>query len=292
MRPPRVRPSTWVNYEILVRHADPLAAIPLYRLTPNDLRAHLRSLTDAGFAPGSVGNHLQVLRTAFRQAVSDRLIRVNPADGVVAPRKSRPEIRILTVAEGRRLLADGDPLPVVLVTTGLRLGEALGLRWADVDEARGTLTVTGSLRPVPRAFRQARQPRLERTEVKTAAGRRTLSLLPATAAVLGRLRAARGDPAPIDGLIFTEPDGGPSNPRTALARWERTRDRLGIDDRVRIHDLRHTAASFALAGGATLDDVKRMLGHANIAMTSDTYGHLVEGRSREVADRLAAVLGG
>ncbi len=119
-------------------------------------------------------------------------------------------------------------------------------------------------------------PRLQRVEPKSAAGWRTVSLpVP--------IEWPNPDPPNIDGLVFTSPTGAPRDPRAVSREWEKARKRLKIADDVTIHSLRHSAVSFALAGGASLDDVKRMVGHSNIAMTSDLYGHMVEGRGREVA---------
>lgn len=282
MRPPRVRPSTWVSYELHVRHLADLAAIPLARLTPADVRLHLRAMSDDGHAPRSVAYSLSILRMALRAAERDRIVSRNVALAVDPPRAPRVEPVILTTAQTRALIAEGDPLWTLLVTTGLRLGEALALRSQDIDVERRTITVTAGLRPVPRRFRGT-GPRLQRVDPKTSAGRRTVALpVP--------IAWPEPDPPNIDGLVFTSPTGAPRDPRTVSREWTETRLRLGIGPEVTIHALRHTAVSLALASGATLDDVKRMVGHSTIAMTSDTYGHLVEGRSREVADRLAVRL--
>ena len=97
-------------------------------------------------------------------------------------------------------------------------------------------------------------------------------------------------PRSVLGLVFTSSRGTPLDPRNVSREYERDVASAGVR-RIRIHDLRHTAASMMLAQGFSLDDVKRVLGHSSIAMTSDIYGHLVEGRSRELADRLDRVLG-
>lgn len=279
MRPPRVRPSTWVSYELHVKHLSDLSAIPLARLTPNDVRAHLRAMTDDGHSPRSVAYSLTVLRMALKAAERDRLVTRNVALDVDPPRVAKREPAILTAKEAKKLIDDGDPLWVLLVTTGMRLGEALGLRWRDLGTA--TVTVSGSLRPVDKRFRSG--PRLARVEPKTGAGRRTVTL-PVT------LKLERPDPPNIEGYVFTSPTGSPRDPRAVGREWEATRARLGFDERVTIHDLRHTAVSLMLASGSTLDDVKRQVGHSTIAMTSDIYGHMVEGRSKEVARRLARTL--
>lgn len=281
MRPPRVRPSTWVSYELHVKHLGDLSAIPLARLTPNDVRNHMRAMAESGHAPRSVAYSLTVLRMALKAAERDRLVTRNVALDVDPPKVERKEPRILTAEEARLVVKEGKPLWVLLVTTGLRLGEALALRWRDLGP--GTVTVTGGLRPIDRRFREKGSPRLQRVDVKTAAGRRTVSLPVA-------LQLERPKVENLEGYVFSTPAGAPLDPREVSRDWEELRKRLGISEDVTIHNLRHTAVSLALAGGAGIDDVKRMVGHSSIAMTSDTYGHMVEGRSKETARRLARTL--
>jgi integrase len=292
MRPPHVRPSTWVSYELHVRHLADLATISLARLTPNDVRRHLRRLLDAGYATRTVAYSLTVLRMAIRQALRDDLVTRNVAELVDPPRTERAELRILTAPEARRLVAGGDPLWILLVGIGCRLGEALGLRWTDVDLEAGTVSITGGLRPMPKRFRAKGQPRLARVEPKTDAGHRTVALPPVVVLALAAHRTATADrPASVAGYVFTTPRGTPLDARNVSRAWALERTRLELP-KVRIHDLRHTAASLMLARGFTLEDVKRVLGHSSIQLTSDTYGHLVEGRSREIASGMDAVLGG
>jgi integrase len=92
------------------------------------------------------------------------------------------------------------------------------------------------------------------------------------------------------GLVFASPRGTPLDARNVSRAFASDCERVGLPH-MRLHDLRHTAASMMLGQGSTLDDIKRVLGHSSIALTSDTYGHLVEGRSREVADGMDRLLG-
>ena len=276
-RPPNVRPATWISYEAQVNlHLAPLHRIALAKLTPNDVRNLVRRLLDEGLSPRSAGYALVILRMALRQAVADRLLGRNVATYVDLPRREQVEIQPLSPLQARQLVAAAreDPrgaLWTVLLGTGLRLGEALGLRWADVDLEEGKISVRGSLRPQPLKLRGA-DPRLALVETKTAASRRTIA---GPAFVLAALRQhqvrSAEVPANVMNLVFTTPRGTPIDPRNANR------------PHIRVHDLRHTAASLLLAQGFTLEDVKRYLGHSSIVQTSNTYGHLVAGRSAEVA---------
>jgi integrase len=295
-RPPTVRPSTWIGYELQVRHLSPLAGIPIAKLTPNDVRRHLRSLLDERLSPSSVRANLTVLRMALRQAVNDGLIQRNVASLVAAPRVERRQLAVLTPAEIRSFLAAAEQDPhgalwTLLLGSGLRLGEALALRWQDLDLTAGTLTVTGSLRPVDGRIRQPDQQRLARVEPKTDSGWRTIALPTTVLTALTAHRTAIADQKArsLAGYVFTTPRGTPIDPKNANRLFCRFLEANGLR-RTRVHDLRHTAASIMLASGATFDDVRRHLGHSQIGVTVDTYGHLVEGRSAEVASGVERVL--
>lgn len=286
-----VRPSTWVSYEGHVRmHLSRLAPVRLGDLTAAHVRRLLRDLLDEGLSPRTVAYSLTILRMALGLAVRDGLLERNVAALVEAPRVRRSEPRVWDADQVRAFLTatQGDrwwPLWVVLVGTGVRLGEALGLRWRDVDLDTGVARITGSLRPIHWSFRGA-GPRLVRVEPKSPSGQRTIVLPDFVRNALARI--PRPDPAPIDGLIFVSEAGQPLDPRNVARAWEAAIRKTGLP-RIRLHDLRHTSVSLLLDAGRQLDDVRRWAGHSKIALTSDTYGHLLSSRMEELAatmDRL------
>jgi integrase len=293
----KVRPSTWCWYEVHVRlHLASIARIPLAKLTPSDVRQLVREREADRCSAVSIDHSLVVLRMAIKQAVADGLIPRNVATLVSAPRRARREMSILTKAEARQLLeaAPADELGAfwtLLLGRGLRLGEALGLRWADVDLARGELSIARALRPIDPRFRDAGEPRLQLVEPKTPESRRTMSLPAFVVDALERQRVATtGRPRGVLGTIFTTPRGTPLDPRNVSRAWEAFSVTAGLP-RIRIHDLRHTCAALLLGEGLTLEDLKRLFGHANIAITSDTYGHLVRERQVEVAAAMDRAVG-
>jgi integrase len=124
---------------------------------------------------------------------------------------------------------------------------------------------------------------LQRVEPKTESGWRTLALAPTVAAALTKRKAEVAEqPRNVESYVFTSSNGTLLDPRNVDRLFHAFLETAGLR-RIRIHDLRHSAASIMLTSGATLDDVKRYLGHSSISVTSDIYGHLVEGRSAEVA---------
>lgn len=284
----KVRPSTWVSYEGHVRlHLDALSGTPLVKLTPSDVRRLIRDRAAAGCSPATIGHTLIVLRMALRQAVADGLVARNVAALVAAPHVEKRELEVYQGAEPAALIAAAASdelggLWILLLGSALRLGEALGLRWSDVDLVAGELAVANSLRPIDRRFRDPKEPRLQLVEPKTDESRAVLELPRFVVdALLAHRERVADRPANVSGLIFTTPRGTPLDPRNVSRAWEAflAEHRLR---RIRIHDLRHTTISLALAEGASLEDVRAMARHATIRQTADTYSHLVRKRRREV----------
>lgn len=292
----KVRPATWISYEGQVRiHLESVRRIQLTKLRPADVRRLLREREAAGCAPRSVAYTLTIFRMALGQAVRDGLVPRNIASLVDGPRVTRAQLEVWTADEARRVLEAGDELHALwalLLGRGLRLGEALGLRWSDVDLVAGRLSVTGSIRPVDRRVRPEGTGRLQRVEPKTEAGWRTMALPGFVLEALAEHRAATTTRiASRLGLVFTTPRGTALDPRNVTRAWADLIKAAGVK-RIRIHDARHTCAAILLGEGATLEDVKQLFGHETIATTSDIYGHLVEGRSRELANVMQRAIGG
>lgn len=201
----------------------------------------------------------------------------NPTDGATRPRVVRKEMSTLTEEQLRRLfeVTEGDrfgALWVVLGPTGLRLGEALGLRWADADLLQGRLTVR-------RALQRLKEVGFVFAEPKSARSRRTVYLASGTVEVLqrhlGHQRRARlaAGPAWADGdLVFCNVIGRPQEAdKVSRAFWKALE--LAQLPRIRIHDLRHTAATLLLLRAVHPKIVQELLGHSSVALTLDTYSH-------------------
>ena len=173
--------------------------------------------------------------------------------------------------------------------TGLRQGELLGLRWEDVDLDNGRLRVRHTLANV--------KGELTLLEPKTDRSRRTVMLADAVVTALRAHRTRQrmerlvsGSRWTDSGHVFTTLHGTPYHAATITRAFQAALTRAVLP-RCRFHDLRHAAATFLLAQGMTLEDVKNMLGHSSITLTSNTYGHVLERRQREVARAMDAVLG-
>jgi integrase len=166
---------------------------------------------------------------------------------------------------------------------GLRESEALGLLWDDVDLAAGTVTVRHQLARI--------EGRWALVEPKTGTSRRVVHLTGSVVAALRDHRermldeAARAESWPFYRHVFLTPSGRPYHSAKLLDTWYALLDRLELP-RVTFHALRHSAATNAVAQGIPLEDVKQMLGHSSIRLTSDTYSHPDSDRARAVAGLL------
>ncbi|MDP9224647.1 MAG: site-specific integrase [Actinomycetota bacterium] len=294
---PTLRASTYSSYDdILVVHLIPgLGHIAIAKLTPAEVQAFLNRKLASGLSPRRVQYIHAVLRRALRTAERWGMVSRNVAKLVDPPRVPKHEIHPLSPEQARRLIeaAADDRYRALYVTalgTGLRQGELLGLRWEDVDLGAGRLGVRHSLANVGGTLTLL-EPKTERS--------RRLVMLPD--AVIAALRAHRtrqrmerlvaGSRWVDSGHVFTTTIGTPLHAATVTRTFQAALERAGLP-RSRFHDLRHAAATFLLAQGMTLEDVKQLLGHSSITLTSNTYGHLLEQRQRQVAQAMDVVLGG
>jgi integrase len=291
---PRLRPATVTSYQATVRlYLRPaIGRIPLARLTPEDVGRMVNGLTARReLSPTTVRYALTILRIALRRAVrSGRAVR-NVAELIDQPRAVRHEVRPLSIEEVSRFLASvrGDRLETLYITAiglGLRQGELLGLRWADVDLDGGSLTVTHSLSG---ATRQLAEP-------KTDQSHRTIRLGSEVAAALRDHRRVqledriRAGSAWVDtGHVFATATGRPLDGTNVTHRFQAALKRAGMR-RQRFHDLRHASATLRLEQGEELAVVSKILGHASITTTANVYGHLTDAMLDRAAERMDGIL--
>ena len=293
-----VRVSTYERHEEIVRlHIKPsLGRVGLKKLTPAHVRGLYSEKLDSGLAPATVRRIHSTLHKALSQAVSDGIVPRNAAH-VKAPRPAPEEIRPLSEDEARAFLDAArqsgerfEALYVLAITTGLRRGELLGLRWDDTDLELGTLRVGRAL------VREGGRHTLG--ETKTRRGRRQINLTPRTVNALkahrknqleGKMRLAvlYND----HGLIFASEVGTPLNPENLVKRSFKPLLKRASLPEIRFHDLRHTCATLLLGRGVHPKLVQELLGHATIAMTLDTYSHYLPSMGDQAARAMGDALG-
>lgn len=292
---PAVRPSTFASYAGIVRlHLLPgLGSIPLTRLGPLHVQVVMNQKLEGGLSPRRVQYIRAVLRRALGQALKWGLVSRNVATLVDPPRSERPEVHPFDPDEARRFLAAvrGDRLEALYAAAlalGLRQGEALGLRWDDVDLARRTLSIRMALQRI--------EGRLQLVEPKTKLSRRAVHLPSAPVRALEEHRARQleerlraGERWEENGLVFTTPVGRPLDASSVTHRFQRIVAAAGLR-RQRFHDLRHACASLLLAQGVSPRVVMEVLGHSQISLTLNTYSHVIPALQREAADRMDSVI--
>lgn len=291
---PAIRESTYTLYEGVIRRhvTSGLGGVLLSRLTPAHLQGLLAGLERDQVGPATRQVVFRVLHRALKQALAWNLMARNPADAVVRPRAPHREMQALTPEQAKRFLEAAredrlHALYAVLVGCGLRVGEALGLTWPDVDLERGTLTVRRQLSEV--------RGRLWLQEPKTARSRRTVDLPGFVVETLRQHQQRMQTEGHLLNdllLVFVDSQGTPIRKSNLRRRsFGPLLRRAGVP-RIRLHDLRHTAATLHLQQGTHSRVVQEMLGHSNIGITLGLYSHVLPGMQREAAASLDRLLAG
>jgi integrase len=293
---PSVKPSTWLRYKQLLRlHAIPvLGHLPMTRLEARHIQRLYADLLGQGQAPSSVRQLHAVLRRAMGQATKWGAVPRNVVALVTPPRVPRHEVAPLTADQARALLeaAQGERLEalyVLALSSGMRLGELLGLRWRDVDLEAGTLQVRQILVRMPSGLRFG--------EPKTKRSRRRIALSVGTRDALRHHRARQAAERLRIGPVWEDHDlgfaneiGKPLDAGNLLRRdYWRALAKAGIP-RCRFHDLRHTCATLLLQQGVHAKVVSELLGHSSIGMTLDIYSHVIPDMQQQAVSAMDAVL--
>ena len=277
----RVARKTAVRHRQLVERqiAPRIGQMPLRKLAPTHIEAFEAQLQRDGYVKGRKAGQgltaqtvLHVHRTlsqALAHAVRTGVLFKNPAEQVKPPRPPRREIAILSKAEVATLLhaAEGSALylPVlVAVTTGMRRGELLGLRWSDIDLKAARLTVNQSLERL-KGKTTFKSP-------KTQGSRRTITLPALTVEALKEHRAGQGRIGAGE-LVFSH-DGLPWDPDSLTKAFDRLVRETGVR-RITFHGLRHTHISHQLMDGVHVKVVSERAGHANVSITLSVYAAFI-----------------
>jgi integrase len=297
---PTKSPSTYENYEISVRkHINPeIGHVRLGELQPEHFQRLYAAATKKGLAPRTVKKLHLVMHKSLADAVLLKKLPHNPADhvgplylprekGQSAQRALTPE-QIATLFSVTRddVLHD---LWFTLASTGMRLGEALGITWPDVDLVQGTIHIHRSIK------REKNRGLILREHTKTQAGTRTIEISSFTVEVLQHhceaQRFAKQSASRWEGrenyreLVFTTQFGTPLDPSDTWKYFLLALKEAGLP-RIRIHDLRHSAATNMLLNGEDIKAVSEHLGHRDVSTTLRVYYHVTRSKRRDAVERL------
>lgn len=287
------------DYEITIRrHVKPaLGDVKVQRLTPAQVQAQVTAWRDAGLQARTIARCHSVLNQALAQAVEWGIVTRNVCSVVKRPSIGKRPATVWSRDEWCAFLqlAKGDtlaPLWYFLAVEGMRRGEALGLRWSDVNWERGTVHIAQSVVP----DRNDRGRAVIQSRAKTAAGSRSVRLTTETIAALKEHRDRQafqrqsvGDRWQDHGLIVCTSTGTPINPNNVTRSYDRLVMLSGVP-RIRVHDMRHTAATMLLRAGVPAKIVSERLGHATIAITLDTYSHVLPDMQDVAAEAMSTLL--
>jgi integrase len=301
-------PRTKASYEMIIRrHIIPeLGGILLSQLDPRHLQAFYSRQKVQGRVDGkgqlsskTVRYCYSLLAEALEHAVKMGLVSRNVAQATEVPRVDHKVMSTLTLEDIPKFLkaAKGTPyytLFYLLLHTGLRRGEALALRWKNVDLGLSSLGVLGYLSVTETVYRLAGDYIVK--EPKTPSSRRRIALPPSLVLVLRQHRAEQeaqqallGKPLTDNDFVFANLDGNPLDPSTVSHAFNKVIRKAGLPH-IRLHDLRHTHASLLLQAGVHPKVVQERLGHSSIRVTLDTYSHVMGGLQEAAAQHFDELL--
>jgi integrase len=294
---PKLKIRTWILYrQLMVTHAIPaLGTIKLARLHQQHVQGLYARKLEEGLSPTTVHHLHAVLHRALGQALRWGMIAQNVRDLVEAPAIAHHEMQVLTPDQAKEFLeaASGhrlEALFVLALTTGLREGEILALKWRDLDLEAGMLQVRGNLQRIKgEVFITTPKNRYSRRHV-------TLSSLATTSLHAHRARqlSERMELGAVwedNDLVFANGVGKPIE-RTDLIRrqFAPLLEHAGLP-RIRFHDLRHTAATLLLLQGIHPKVVSEMLGHSQVGITLNLYSHVLPNMQRDASAAMDRLLG-
>jgi integrase len=270
--------TTPITYRYLIdKHVIPrVGSVLLPKLTIRQVENIYRQMRDAGLK-GKTRQHVhRVLSLALKRAKLNGYVRENVCDNAESSlyRPEAPKLHKITKDEAKGLVDAAADYPEIaalvplLAYTGLRIGEALGLRWSDINFDGDTLTVAQARKRIGKG---------EYGKPKTEKSARTVPMLPIVSTALYTHRERQTDqretdgvPAPLHNLVFTRADGSPIDHDYVTHRWQHIREKVGLAT-VRIHDLRHFAATTMADAGVPAHHVSAVLGHSNVTTTANRY---------------------
>lgn len=267
--------------------------LPVLQSYIDEKQAHGRVDGKGGLTARSLRLHKNILHQTLDEAVKAGLLPSNPSQFLILPKQARHEAHFYTEAQLQALfdaIRDEPIYPLVKITAlyGLRRSELLGIKWDSIDFDRGTLTIRHTVSKVSKV--------VEKDKTKNASSYRSFPLTDEARAIFEAARSAQEENRRLFGkeyhasdYVFTWPDGRPYSPDYVTDKFSALLKKHGLPH-IRFHELRHSCASLLLNNGFGLKDVQEWLGHSDIKMTANIYGHLDVGRKQSIADQLSGVL--
>jgi integrase len=289
---PHLRLNTRRLYrQLLDIHLLPmLGHISLDKLSPRQIDELYALRLTEGYAVETVRAIHRMLHKALQDAVKWRLLAANPCNHVNQPQPVKPDIHPLMKEQALQLLqaAKGDRFEALLtlaVATGMRRGELLALRWADIDLEEGSLWVRHTITRIGKHGLVEHEPKTASSKRKILLPRFVLTALLQHRGLQAEMRAKAGEAWHERDIVFTNARGGFVEPAHLGKKFKQLLKAANLPD-MRFHDLRHSAATILLGMGVPVKLVQELLGHSHFAMTMDRYSHVLPSMQRGMMDRL------
>lgn len=292
-------PNTYERYAELIQNniVPHIGNYRLDRINTGDIQAYYNKLLTSGRVDKTGGLSAQtilhihrLLHRAFKQAIQWGYITRNPVDGAVLPKIERKQLNILSFEESLQLLECSRSsqyffAPVLLcIATGMRRGEILALKWANINLELGIINVMESLEDTSKGIRFK--------ETKTTGSTRAIQIPDFAIDELkwwkvqqAKHKLALGDMYNDIGLVCTKQNGSPIKPDTFSTTFKNLVRRAGVSD-ISFHDLRHSYATMLIMSGVPVKVVSEMMGHTNVVITQDTYTHVLPTMQKQAANKL------
>ena len=292
------RPKTYERYlGIVERHINPrIGYLPLQKVSPSDIKGLESELSGQGMAASGVELVHTVLSGAFKYALGLEVVWRNPAQGVRPPKRPQRDTAVHEVDSVRRVLRKGRDEGHALFAalhliaySGIRRGEALGLRWSDVDLDEGIFTVNRSLVRTQRKGLVLQPTKTDRSRRRIDIDSDTIAVLKAHHVRQMEHQLMLAGSYEDKSLVFPDPLGRPLNPMALTRAFQGLAAKEGLN-LTSLHSLRHFHASALFDQGESPLLVSRRLGHASIKTTVDIYGHLFEGAQKAAAEKFARAM--
>lgn len=267
--------------------------LPVLQTYIDEKQARGRKDEKGGLSARSLRLHKNILHQALDEAVKSNLLPSNPSQYLILPKQERHEAhfynaqQLLTLFDAIR---DEPIYPLVKITAlyGLRRSELLGLKWDSIDFEANTMTIRHTVSKVTKV--------VEKDKTKNASSHRTFPLTGEAKDIFTAAKASQEQNRRLFGreyhaseYVFTWPDGRPYSPDYITDKFSALLRKHNLPH-IRFHELRHSCASLLINNGFGLKDVQEWLGHSDIKMTANIYGHLDVARKQSMADQLSGNL--
>lgn len=300
-----LKPSTMGNYRNLLdtRIVPKLGKLKLKEITPAELNKFFNNLRKDGISGTYQKSYYTLLHTMLKSAMREQRIMYNPTERIESPKKDTKESVHFTAEEARHFVevvcseapAKWRAYALLAVSTGVRKGEMLGLNWSDINFADGTVSITRSVGYAKGVGQYVSTPKTAQSIREVPLGKNVAIVLMEWKREQNEMRLKLGEAweGVVDhaDAVFTQ-DAGKRMHKDSPGNWfKRFKKKYALPS-IKLHGLRHTAATLMLEQGINVVDLSRVLGHSRVETTYNIYLHQNKNAQREAAEKMDAVLFG